>query len=418
MTDRTLRMNWRLLGGVFTVIAFSSAPFVQFAQRVFHSGLASDTAAFSLGVTLPCVVVSVMFGAEVQRASLDRRNLVGIAACAALAALLLASTFWSGVAAASSEEAVLVVSVMAGGLWFGAALDRNEQLQSIVIGTQMLVLLSMVSVQTSPWGKGVGGWVGVFASRNTLGGVAALAALAAGTWIYANRPSPPLLVGVVMLLLLDVVVLAGSGSRTPVAAACVAIAVAVPIAIVSSRSPDARTVRRLSTLVGYGVAVLLAVLPYALIQFDFSDRLTSDRSAVWRGAFDEVSFDHPFGRGYRAIWTDGAFVVPVHAESGLVFDNAHNTMIEVLLGTGLVGALLVVLVMGLALTRRIEAVLRGGARSALGGVVIVVFCMVENVTEAFIVYQSIFWMLLLAGLMERVTSLNPVHPGQNASRCE
>ena len=374
--------------GAVLLAWLSSAPATQLA-RVFDGPPVAGSAAYAFGIVAPCMFAVGLFlrSCDVVAARNQRAPFVLLGL---LAAWVLMSSFWSASPDLSANEALLFSSVCAGGLWFGGHLSGREQLSAIAWGFQPLVMISLLLGATSESGRGLGGWTGVFASRNTLGPIALLAAMAVSVSLWRSATWRP--VGIA-LGALDVLCAVFAGARTPAVAAGIACASGGAAWWAHRRSLHHR--RWLVTLSGSLVLGTMAAV-LAVASSERHSMALSARPAVWRHALDSMRGHWLQGFGYRAFWLDKTFMDPLYLRTGLVFDNAHNTAIEVLVGAGVVGGGLAVAVMVLAVSR---ALLNNSGndpllRMALGA--IAVFAVIENMTEAFVVYQSSVWLLVCA----------------------
>jgi len=297
----------------------------------------------------------------------------------------------------TANEALLVCAVIAGGFWFGYALGLVEQVRAVVCAFQTLTLLSLVWGVTLDSGRGLGGWLGVFASRNTLTPVALAAFVAILCWLYVERPRRPVIYAIALVLaLIDIVVAVLAGAQTPFVAV-VGAGMMVAIGIWLDRSLKGAAARR---VLPYAVAsAVLAMCGALIVVSSRSDRfvkLLSNRTVLWRHVI-EASRDHWFkGFGYGAFWFDKSYLDPLYAETNLVFDNAHNSVLEMLISGGIVGALAILIVLAVAMGRPMASLLHGNRRLGVVWLALACFCVFENMTEAFIVYQSPFWMLVVA----------------------
>jgi O-antigen ligase len=310
---------------------------------------------------------------------------------------LLASSFWSAMPDTTVNETLLVVAVITGGLWFGYALGLVEQVRSMFAAFQLLTLVSLFWGAFVDGGRGLGGWLGVFASRNTLTPVALFALLATLCWLYVERPRRSTTVAIaVTMVVVDLTVAVLAGAQTPFVAA-IAAAVMVAVALAIDRVVAGHRIRRIAP---YALAAAVLGLCGALVvgssRSHAFDNLLSDRSVVWRHVID-ASHDHWFeGFGYGAFWFDKSYLDPLYVETNLVFDNAHNSALEMLLSGGLVALSAILLVFLIAIARPFAVSLCEDRRVGLVWLAVASFCVFGNMTEAFIVYQSPFWMLVVA----------------------
>jgi O-antigen ligase len=272
-----------------------------------------------------------------------------------------------------------------------------EQIRALLVAFQFLTFLSLLWGTFVEGGRGLGGWLGVFASRNTLTPVALLALLATLCWLYVERPRGPATVAIALTMAAaDLTVAVLAGAQMPFVAA-VAAALTVVIALGIDRLDTGHKVRRMAPfLLAAGVLGLCSALVVGSTRSDEFDNLLSDRSVLWRHVID-ASHDHWFsGFGYGAFWFDKSYLDPLYVETNLVFDNAHNSALEMLLSGGVVALSAISLVFLIAIARPSSALLSGDRRLGVVWLAIASYCVFANMSEAFIVYQSPFWMVVVA----------------------
>ena len=93
-------------------------------------------------------------------------------------------------------------------------------------------------------------------------------------------------------------------------------------------------------------------------------------------------WDRPLhGNGYLGAWADPAFAADQVASRGELLDSTHNSFIEVLLGTGVVGLVLVLALFAGLWVAAGRRALEGRAVAAAWPLGLLVFVIVENLAE-------------------------------------
>lgn len=239
-----------------------------------------------------------------------------------------------------------------------------------------------------------GDWAGIYFNRNSLALYAALGALAsafllAPAWRRAGR-IPSWIVAVVLVgaLVMDVRLITGSDALTPLVALAAA-GVAVGLALAGHRLVAGGVAAARVVVLAGGVGVVVAVVGWLTrgVWLDLAGRDSdlTGRADLWEVAL-EWAWRRPFrGFGYLGTWSDQRFLADVAAARGTLLGSAHNSFVEAFLGTGLLGlAALVALVVVLYLRTGIRAATTPQPATLLPFTVLV-FVVVENLTETLLV---------------------------------
>lgn len=324
---------------------------------------------------------------------LDQRALV---AAGALVALILVTAIWSLDRGETFRQGLQIASSLAVGAAAALALGARRFAWALWAACHTGLAWSVAAVYLDRPGTldHNGDWAGVFFNRNSLALYAALGVLVSA---FLLAPSwrrlgdvPSWAVGVVLAatIVMDVRLVAGSDAFTPLvalAAAGVAVALAlVARRVVASGVPATRVV-----VVAGSVALVVAAVGWATrgawLGLAGRDSDLTGRSDVWDVAF-EWAWRRPFrGFGYLGAWSDSRFLADIASARGTLLGSAHNSFVEAFLGIGLLGvAALVALVIVLYLRTAVAAV-RSGRAAALFPFAVLVFVVVENLTETLFV---------------------------------
>ncbi len=256
---------------------------------------------------------------------------------------------------ASAFGALLLASVLVVFLWPDVGLDHNDD------------------------------WRGVFSNRNGLAPVCGVGALAG----VAAAPRHRLLGPAVVVLAL--VGLAGSGSRTAWLAFLVSVGLASALVIGriwTRRRPGPFVPAVVGGSVAAGVVSVIVAVSVLWNESTFVQRRT-----IWDVLFDHIT-DRPIhGHGFQGFWT-----VPelIGGHELLRRGSAHNSIVEVLLETGLIGLALWSTVVVLALGGTAVSAWRSPSMPAWLWFALTVFLFVENLTESYVNWFSYNWLLLIA----------------------
>ena len=102
-----------------------------------------------------------------------------------------------------------------------------------------------------------------------------------------------------------------------------------------------------------------------------------------------------------AVWTDPGFMARVVEKLGQPIGSAHNGFLEVLLGSGAIGAIALVVVVVLLVRSAVSAAAAGGELAVLP-LALLAYALVANLTESFIGANVLPWALAVAaGYMVR-----------------
>jgi O-antigen ligase len=98
------------------------------------------------------------------------------------------------------------------------------------------------------------------------------------------------------------------------------------------------------------------------------------------------------GHGYWAFWNEPTLSDPVLLAAG----SAHNAVLEVLLGLGIIGLVPFAATAGLAVVQSGRGVHRRIDVASVWWATVVVVALLENATESFVLWYSYLWVLLIA----------------------
>lgn len=245
-----------------------------------------------------------------------------------------------------------------------------------------------------------GNFVGWYFNRNALGPVAALAVLSSVLLVWREVRGWRA-VGVGAMGVVSAAVWWRSGSLTPLVAVLGASA-AVAFAWAWARgSSDAR--RRLRG-VGVAVPVVVAVLLLArgTINSWFGRSATfSGRTELWAEVLESWTQRPWGGHGFMAVWFDDDLRERLLARGRDLYE-AHSGYLEVLIGAGALGAVVLVWLLWV-LVRGVVRAVPSGSWASQWWVAMVAFTMLMNTGETFIGANIAAWLVMVAaGVQARV----------------
>lgn len=171
----------------------------------------------------------------------------------------------------------------------------------------------------------------------------------------------------------------------------------------------------LASTVSAGLAVASAVgwAAYANMDALFGllgrDPTLTGRTALWDAVVEQAAKRPWFGWGHYAFWERSFGALEVAQAVGWMPGYSHNGYLDQFLGLGIVGLAALFACLGTTLVLAARRVREGGGADAVWPLVVVVFCILANVTEGDIVQQNgyMWLMLVLVGAVVRASRWAP-----------
>ena len=352
---------------------------------------------------------------------------VGTAAVAWFSVLAVASSAWS-VDGSDTAWRSVVYAGLALLAWAVSGLDSEDLCSVLVLVSGFAVATSLVLVVLRP-DLGVddnGRWQGVYTNPNSLAPLAALGVLvgvrylasggsargaSAGSARRASGGSPrsasfgsareasagrgSRLVGGA-LAALSLVAMAGAGSRTAWLALAVAAAAAgLPPAHRWQRERWGRGRAGLITAAATAVGLAAAC---AVVAASWNVATFAQRRTMWRLVWERIEQRPVAGHGFFTFWDIDELTQHVLLRRG----SAHNSLMEVGLGLGLLGTVPFLVIVALAARNAGLLAWRSPGADSWMWAAVVAFLLVENVTESFVLWFSYNWVLLMAAALRPV----------------
>ena len=385
------------------VIVLTNGPVFLFSKSVVdRSGDWEDPAVWPFFVAAAVASAVLAAAGRSPAEPLTGSQKAAAAAVAVYSLVAVASALWSVHPFATVWRASVYVGL---GLlaWVMARLDPDDLAAVLfsvagaaVAGSAVLVVLRP-DLGLDPNDN----WEGLYTNRNSLAPVAAIGVLAGIRYLVAGERWSR--AAGAALAALSIGAMAGAGSRTAwIALLIAAAATTIVVGFRWTRSrwgpAAARASLAVATALGAGGAAV------ALAGF-WDDPTFGQRRTMWSLVWDRVSERPLGGYGFYAFWEEIELLDHALLRRG----SAHNSLMEVALGLGLVGTVPFLAIVVLAVRNAgLHLWRRGGADSWMWAAV-VGFVLVENVTESFVLWFSYIWVLLMAAALRR---LPPGRPGR------
>lgn len=323
----------------------------------------------------------------------------------ALVAVAMLSSTWSGVPSVTWWRAVQFGGTTLVGIYLATQLTPLLQAGVIAISQTAGVMLSLVrGVVDRPRAievtEGTEALAGIYFNRNSLGPVAGLAlvatlALALG---LTERWQQLVLGGFVLL---DAVALWWARSLTSIAATLAGVGVLVAVHLLR-RTPNPFP-RRWAMMTAGGVVLgtLTAALWRPLASATGKSPTLSSRTPLWDYTVELIGLRRFRGWGFSSFWEDPAYLTQTRARVEWLPTSAHNGFLETALGVGLPATLLLVVGIGLAWWRTGRDALTDPGPWRAWVPAVLVFAVVANLTESFVLANQVLWVVIVAAIAQR-----------------
>ena len=275
------------------------------------------------------------------------------------------SAFWSPAFGVSLRTSIQYLTHIICALIAVRTISTQTLTRGAIVGTAVVLMYSLL-FGTYLYDAIDGGYsfVGAFSSKNQLGFYASLGAFFSYAAILVFRARSVWLVGAAVSGLLSAYSLAASKSATSVITTLGVIALCLGMQAIMTLSPRTRRIFFAASL------VLVVIAAVGALQFGAMDAILSvfgkdstltGRTYLWQQGI-EAARQHPlFGIGYQGYWVVGFSEAErlwqdffIASRSGFHF---HNTYIETMVETGLVGTLLLTFILLTTLTGHLRRLL-------------------------------------------------------------
>lgn len=285
------------------------------------------------------------------------------------------------------------------GLYLADRFQLREQLMLVTLALGIAAVACVVVVVVAPsYGlmpNGDAAWRGVFDQKNVLARSMALGCVAATYTLAGPRPRRAAL-GVVGLLGVMIAALASARSALAPVAVLLALTPLTARAVTKVRSPARGAVLATlgAVLVGGWLVVSAAGGVFAVFGKDPS---LNGRAPLWSSVVDAIG-QHPwFGYGYGTFWR--GWLPPstmVTLENVWGPPHAHNGLLDMVLGVGVVGAAVWLVVIARGFLAASRAATHDTSNAVMWPLGYLVLLVVYNVFEVTTTSNAMFWSLFVA----------------------
>jgi len=343
-------------------------------------------------------------------------------------ALLLISNLWSTAPTLSPQRSVITVGIILFGAVLGTLCTLSELSRIVFYGASIPILASAAVVALWPeiglmgpdqFGFDQGFYQGIFANRNSLGPVAALVLVSTPPLLadLRSRRWPPLITQYSLVSIACAAWMAvGSRSTTPVVAVIIGVGVS-GVVWIARRTLRGRISGATAATGAAGFAVLSVVLVFVnlerLMSLVGAEATLTNRRTIWRAVRSLIA-DRPLtGYGFWGVWNSSELPASALPPG---YDSAHNSILEMAVGTGVVGGIAITVFLGASCVAAVRYMWLHGGLLAGWLAAMTVFLVVEHTTESFVLWYSYNLALVTAALyagtrsMQRVADEDP--PGR------
>ena len=304
-----------------------------------------------------------------------------------------ASTAWSVVPAFTGWRAVVLAGLALLAWELADARDSDAGLaltlmSAAAVGTGLLLF----AIRPQGALDHRGDMLGIYLSRNLLAPLAAVGVIAGARLLF--EPSRRARIAGGLLAAASLASMWGAGSRTAWLALAVGAGVAA-LPLLNLRLAARWGPRRAAAL-GWGTLVAGAGATAAALAAMWNVGTLSQRRTIWSVSWEQF-LDRPLeGHGFAAVWTLAEFI---DDHDLLIRGNAHNSVVEVLLGTGILGLVPFAAVVALAVRNAGRDLLRSPSPDTWMWAAVVAVMLIENITESFIIRLSYNWVIIMAAAL-------------------
>ena len=400
--------RWRVVTIAAILVVLTNGPVFLLAKSVLdRPGHWEDTAVWPFFAAAALAAAVLAASDPVARGRRPGRTAEAIAAAAVIWYSLLAvtSTAWSVDASETAWRSTLYLG-LACLAWVISSLDSDDlrAALSLMCGAAIVTSVLLVVLRSDLGTDATGAWQGVYTNRNSLAPIAALGTLVGIRYVWAGRGSSRLAGG--GLAALSLASLTGAGSRTAWFA-LLAGALAATAPITHHRLRQRRGARQ-ARLVAAAAAFLGTACTAAVLAALWNVATFAQRRTMWGLVWDRIGQRPIAGHGFFSFWDIPELTLHVLLRRG----SAHNSLMEVGLGLGLLGVVPFVVIVSLAARNAMSQVWRDPSPDTWLWAAVVAFLLVENVTESFVLWFSYSWVLIMAA------SLRPILPHRLTEQAE
>lgn len=372
-----------------------------------------------IGVQIPALI---LLGYRVKS---SRLHMISVALLAGFVSWMWVSTLWATSGRDTIVEATALVMTAAAGLYLARSFSHIQQMLLVCIAMQPGVILSYFAVKRN-WEFAIsieGHWVGIYFNRNSLAPVAAIGMLSALglLWIVVLRRYkrwwPSLSLVLIDVVLINGYVLSRTRSSTSVGAAAAFCLVWMFWSVIRMlHRREILTVSQIQRYVYSSFIVVASTGTWMVFKFQATvlrwlgeEDFFNGRAAIWHYGWTGFLERPIIGWGWMSAWKSSIFH---RRDLWWTVEGAqlsHSSYIDVLLGGGVVGAVLLLIVLVYGSFSQIE----NGLSSTAGQwtYAMMFFVLLASTQESFIGGNHFLWLLLVASVIGRDTSVTELKAG-------
>ena len=314
----------------------------------YFSGLLGDYSNFAtefLYVVVGVVLTLRLVSRNAMRGAIRgfRRNVILVS----FFALALLSSQWSFSPLGSVKRSLALLLLMYFAVVFSESFSMKEQRRIVGLTLFGIVAASLV-FELGRRFTGMGAysmrWCGLFTQKNGFGWAAGLGLLCflPGSWAPRESGGFTLKVRALAIFVFAVAIVLSGSVGAIVAVACSFLVFMSSQLLRSDKPAWCYPVGGLAILTELGGGLAVAVWPSGILQWLGRDATLTGRTELWSGLLDCLSRRPFLGLGYASFWTphENPFLHEIWQSTGYVLFSAHNGYLEVALGCGIVGLVL------------------------------------------------------------------------------
>jgi exopolysaccharide production protein ExoQ len=331
-------------------------------------------------------------------------------AAVALMALMFLSVTWSIHPDVTLRRDINYFSTVLTAFYLATLFDIDDIMRVLSFGISISVVFSFIFVAAFPldaihqplqWSftdieNIAGAWKGVFSHKNVLGHVMTVGVIAELYILTATKLrtfSQSLWHVVVLCGCIILIIFARSG--TALVLSSIYLLGAILFVLLQYARQYFGVFLAMAAAVALTIAVIFIAYPDMVLQILGSDPTLTGRTELWRIVLGLI-WDRPLlGWGYSAMWLqDDPITIAISSDVGWAVPQAHNALLEVTLGLGVVGLVIVITFVGESIWRAIRCLIDGRNKIGMYSLVFFLGINVSGITEATLAQnQNIEWVV-------------------------
>ncbi len=322
-----------ILAAVFLLVLVSGAPeglASRYVSPDLENKVAFALAAFSAGIALMFAITKGL--SRIINATLSGWPIIAFVALAGI------SRYWSSAPSETLQAAIHLMFLSGAAICLAAYADWRELLAGSAIAILLLALLSAALIPGGGLMSEIhpGALRGPWGEKNEAGMIFAFGALCFVALSFATHRYPWLLgaFGLLPFIIL-------TQSTTALLAFAAGLFAMFGIELIKGRPTRLIIGSWLAVVIIAGASFLFMTSAGDLIEAAGKDVTLTGRSAIWPAVLDRISERPWLGHGYSAFWVEDApSKMWLWTEIHFKAHNAHNGLLETLLGLGVAGTVL------------------------------------------------------------------------------